>query len=79
MEQRDENGITMATMNEEKRQTKKRKIKLRGERPPGVIGEMKPEKLIEMLDRWQREGSLEEEERIWKELDRILSEEPIRI
>lgn len=66
-------------MKEKAKKSKKRKIKLRGERPPGVIGEMKPEKLIEALDRWQQEGSLEEEERTWKELDRILREEPIRI
>src|SRR5699024_3722031 len=67
------------TMKEEKEQTKKRKIKLRGERPPGVIGEMKPEKAIKMMEKWRKEGSLEEEERTWKELDRILREEPIRI
>jgi hypothetical protein len=66
-------------MKEEKEQTKKRKIKLRGERPPGVIGEMKPEKAIKMMEKWQKESSLEEEERTWKELDRILREEPIRI
>ncbi len=66
-------------MKKKTKQPKKRKIKLRGERPPGVIGEMKPEKIIKMLDKWQKEGSLEEEERTWKELDRILREEPIRI
>lgn len=54
-----------------------RKIELRGERPPGVIGEMKPEQALEMLDRWRQEGSLEEEERTWKELDRILREYPV--
>jgi hypothetical protein len=51
----------MTNMKEEKGQTKKRKIKLRGERPPGVIGEMKPEKAIKMMEKWQKEGSLEEE------------------
>lgn len=56
-----------------------RKIELRGERPPGVIGEMKPEKALDMLDRWREEGSLEEDERTWKELDRILREYPVRI
>lgn len=63
----------------EKSQSEKteRKIELRGERPPGVIGEMKPEKILEMLDRWREEGSLEEEERTWKELDRILREDPV--
>ena len=55
----------------------KQKIKLRGKRPPGVIGEMKPEKILEMLDRWRQEGSLEEEERTWKELDRILRKYPV--
>ncbi len=79
MEKHDKNGIIMTTMKEEKEQTKKRKIKLRGERPPGVIGEMKPEKAIKMMEKWQKESSLEEEERTWKELDRILREEPIRI
>ncbi len=58
---------------------KRKKIKLRGERPPGVIGEMKPEKVLEMLEEWRQEGSLEEEERTWAELDRILREYPIRI
>lgn len=66
-------------MKEKTKKSKKRTIILRGERPPGVIGEMKPEKIIEALNKWQKEGSLEEEERTWKELDRILREEPIRI
>ena len=57
-------------------QTEK-KIELRGERPPGVIGEMRPERALEMLERWRQEGSLEEEERTWKELDRILREYPV--
>jgi hypothetical protein len=56
---------------------KQQKIELRGKRPPGVIGEMKPEKALEMLKRWREEGSLEEEERTWKELDRILREDPV--
>ena len=67
-------------MSDEKSSKKERKkIKLRGKRPPGVIGEMKPEKVREMLERWKKEGSLEEEERTWKELDRILREHPVRI
>ncbi len=67
------------TMSENTEQAKKRKIELRGERPPGVIGEMKPEEALEMMKKWREEGSLEEEERTWAELDRILREYPIRI
>ena len=64
----------------EEGQAKRRtKIELKGERPPGVIGEMKPEKVLEMLKQWSEEGSLEEEERTWAELDRILREHPLRI
>ena len=60
-------------------QTEPRKIELKGERPPGVIGEMKPEKALRMMRKWREEGSLEEEERTWKALDRILREYPVRI
>ena len=66
-------------MSHSEKEKEERRIKLRGKRPPGVIGEMKPEKMLRMLDKWKEEGSLEEEERTWKELDRILREHPIRI
>lgn len=49
-----------------------KKIKLRGERPPGVIGEMHPERFLKKLRRWRTEGSLEEEERVWEQLDKML-------
>ncbi len=56
----------------------KREIqKLRGKRPPGVVGRMKPRQLIELLERMEREHTLEEEERTWRELDRILREDPV--
>lgn len=51
--------------------------KLRGERPPGVVGRMKPRQLIEALDRAQREADPEQEERSWRELERILREDPV--
>lgn len=63
----------------EEQATGKRRIELRGERPPGVVGEMNPEKALEMLAKWREEGSLEEEERTWAELDRTLRDFPIRI
>jgi len=49
-----------------------KKIELKGERPPGVIGEMHPERLLKKLRRWRTEGSLEEEERVWEQLDKML-------
>ena len=49
-----------------------KKIELKGERPPGVIGEMHPEQLLKKLRRWRTEGSLEEEERVWEQLDKML-------
>jgi hypothetical protein len=49
-----------------------KKIELKGERPPGVIGEMKPKKALKMLRRWREEGSLEEEERVWEQLEPAL-------
>ena len=72
---------TVKRIRSKKRQSEEteRKIELRGERPPGVIGKMRPEKALDMLDRWREEGSLEEDERTWKELDRILREYPVRI
>ncbi len=66
-------------MSKNNEQRKENKIKLRGEKPPGVIGQMKSEELRKMLRQWREEGSLEEEERTWAELDRILREEPVRI
>lgn len=57
---------------EEQAGTKPKKIKLKGERPPGVIGEMHPERALEMMRRWREEGSLEEEERVWEQLDKML-------
>lgn len=64
---------------DERNNQKKRKVqtKLRGERPPGVVGRMKPRQLIELIERMKREHTLEEEERTWKELDRILREDPV--
>lgn len=53
-------------------QEPRKKIKLRGKRPPGVIGEMHPERALEMMRRWREEGSLEEEERVWEQLDKML-------
>lgn len=51
--------------------------KLRGERPPGVVGRMKPRKLIDFLEKEQRERTLEEDEQSWGELERILREDPV--
>lgn len=51
---------------------REKKIELRGERPPGVIGEMHPERFLKKLRRWRTEGSLEEEERVWEQLDKLL-------
>jgi hypothetical protein len=45
---------------------------LRGKRPDGVVGEMKPRKFIERIRRAQREGNLEEEEASWRELEPYL-------
>lgn len=64
-------------MDENKEQTKARKIELKGERPLGVIGEMQPEKALEILRQARQERTLEEDERSWKELDRILREDPV--
>lgn len=63
----------------ENTETKERKREIAGGRPPGVIGEMHPEKIHEMLKEWRAEGSIEEEKRTWAALDRILRENPIRI
>lgn len=63
----------------ENTKTKEIKREIAGGRPPGVVGEMHPEKIHEMLKRWREEGSLEEEERTWAALDKILREDPIRI
>jgi hypothetical protein len=49
-----------------------KKIELKGERPPGVIGEMHPERFLKKLRRWRTEGSLEEEERIWRQFEPAL-------
>ena len=65
-------------MSEEKQsQTEKGRIKLRGERPPGVIGEMDPKKALDVLRKAREERTLEEDERSWRELDRILREDPV--
>jgi hypothetical protein len=41
---------------------------LRGKRPKGVVGEMKPRQAIDTIRRAQREGSLEDDEACWREL-----------
>ncbi len=66
-------------MSRQNSQNGKRKIqtKLRGKRPPGVVGRMKPRQFIEIMEEAQRERTLEEDERSWKELDRILKEDPV--
>ena len=53
------------------------RIKLRGERPPGVIGEMQPERLLRRLREARQAHTLEDDERSWRELERILREDPV--
>jgi hypothetical protein len=45
---------------------------LRGKRPKGVVGEMKPRQAIETIRRAQRERSLEEDEESWREIEPYL-------
>ena len=45
---------------------------LRGKRPKGVVGEMKPRQAIERIRRAQRERSLEEDEESWREIEPYL-------
>jgi hypothetical protein len=59
------------------RSSKQKKIELKGERPPGVVGEMDPEKALDVLRRAREERTSEEDERSWRELDRILQEDSV--
>jgi hypothetical protein len=45
---------------------------LRGKRPNGVVGEMKPRQFIERIRRAQREHTLEDDEASWRELEPYL-------
>lgn len=53
------------------------RIQLRGERPPGVVGEMQPGRLLARLREARKEHTLEDDERSWRELSRILREDPV--
>jgi hypothetical protein len=59
------------------RPSKQEKIELKGERPPGVVGEMNPEKALDILRRAREGRTSEEDEQSWRELDRILQEDPV--
>lgn len=58
-------------------QKQQRRIELKGRRPAGVIGEMKPEELLKALREARKEHTLEDDEQSWRELDRILREDPV--
>jgi hypothetical protein len=62
----------------EKRETPRKKIQLKGERPPGVIGEMHSERLLKKLRRWRTEGSCEEDERVWEQFEPSLRDSKAR-
>lgn len=53
------------------------RIQLRGERPPGVVGEMQPEEALRRLREARKAHTLEDDERSWRELERILREDPV--
>jgi len=53
------------------------KITLKGERPPGVVGDMNPEEALEIMRRARTERTSAEDEQSWSELDRILREDPV--
>jgi hypothetical protein len=59
------------------RPSDREKITMKGERPPGVVGEMNPEEALDILRRARTERTAEEDERSWSELDRILREDPV--
>lgn len=52
---------------QDERAAEREKVQLK--RPPGVTGEMHPERFLEKMRRWREEGSLEEEERIWRQFE----------
>jgi hypothetical protein len=63
MSENEQNGERVAV---DREAPPENRSELRGERPPGVIGEMHPERFLKRSRRWRKEGFLEEEERIWR-------------
>jgi hypothetical protein len=64
-------------MSEQSPRSPNPEIELKGERPPGVVGKMDPENALDVLRRAREERTSEEDERSWRELDRILQEDPV--